>query len=96
MKRFTVAEIVVASALVASAISAMTCIMPSSVIHAHAEWTENPTPETEAAYRQEASRWHLREHAAMAAQLSVGFIVVGGLVNFLLPPRPKPAPESGG
>ncbi|MBA3485108.1 MAG: hypothetical protein H0T51_25205 [Pirellulales bacterium] len=88
MRRFTLAEIVLASVLVASALSAITCIIPSELMRAHAEWVEKPTPEAEAAWQREVERGAFREHVIMAAQLSAGFAIVLGVYNLFLPPRP--------
>jgi hypothetical protein len=83
MRRFTLAEI-----LVASALSAITCIIPGDLIRAHAEWVEKRTPEAEAAWLREVDRGAFREHVIMAAQLSAGSAIVLGVCNLFLPVPP--------
>ena len=81
MRRLTLVEILVASVLMASAISGATCIIPRSASQAYSEWASEPTPENEQAWRRETSRWPVREHVEMAAKLSLAFIIALGCVN---------------
>jgi hypothetical protein len=91
MRRFTLTELVIVSVLLASAMSAATCIIPRGLTQAVAEWHENPTPEAAEAMRQ-ANRWPLREHAILAALLTFPFGIVVGIFNLALPIR---SPDRG-
>jgi hypothetical protein len=96
MRRFTIMEIVIAAALVGSAISAATCILPGSLVRSYAEWSEKRTPEAYEAWQRETRKGASKEHAEMAAELAIAFAAALGCFNFFLPKRPtSPASRDG-